>query len=199
MSEVANKLHHQPLALVSAALYVRQLRERKTQITWKDYLKKLVDEEKRRLTEIKRSESKETISSMVYAAVLLAVRWIGENDSVMKHAFNFLSFVSYEPAPLYSVEAYVLHVDRDTFNIDRQILQSSLILSSDNHQILLISLHPIVHKIINIYISQYVKEDKNLPRIVLQMLVLPSNGLPFLAQYYLPILDRFIREQIVFQ
>lgn len=67
VSEVANKLDNQPLALVSAALYVKQLRDSKVQITWKDYLKKL-DEEKRNLSEMKQSESKEVSSSTAYAA-----------------------------------------------------------------------------------------------------------------------------------
>lgn len=190
VSEVANKLDNQPLALVSAALYVKQLRDSKVQITWKDYLKKL-DEEKRNLSEMKQSESKEVSSSTAYAAVSLAVRWIGENDSVMKHAFTFISYVSHEPVPLYSVEAFVLHVDRDAFKTDQRIQQCSLILSLDDGQIHSISLHPIVHKIINLYISNYVKEDKNLPRIVLQMLVLPR--LPFLGQYYISHLKSFYK------
>lgn len=190
VSEVANKLDNQPLALVSAALYVKQLRDSKVQITWKDYLTKL-DEEKRNLSEMKQSESKEVSSSTAYAAVSLAVRWIGENDSVMKNAFTFISYVSHEPVPLYSVEAFVLHVDRDAFKTDQRIQQCSLILSLDDGQILSISLHPIVHKIINLYISNYVKEDKNLPRIVLQMLVLPR--LPFLGQYYISHLKSFYK------
>ena len=187
VSEVAKKLDHQPLALATAALYVRQLRKSKAQFTWKDYLKQL-DEEKRNQTKIKQIGSND-ISSSMHAAVSLAVRWTGENDSVLKHAFTFLSFVSHEWLALKPLHAFIVHVDRDAYKIIQKIQQCFLIFSLDEDEISFVSLHPIVHDIIKLYVSHYVKEDKNHPRIVLQMLVIPR--LPILGQYYIPHLKSF--------
>ena len=57
VEKVAKELDYQPLALASAAFYVKQLRETKasSQFNWRDYLNKL-DEGKRNLTEMKLCE-----------------------------------------------------------------------------------------------------------------------------------------------
>ena len=187
LSEVAKKLDHQPLALATAAFYVKQLRESKAQFTWKDYLKQL-DEEKHNQTKIKQIESK-AMSSSMRAAVSLAVRWTGENESVLKHAFTFLSFVSHEWLAFKPLHAFIVHADQDAFKIIQKIQQCFLLFSLDEDEISFVSLHPIVHDIIKLYVSQYVKENKNHPRIVLQMLIIPR--LPILGQYYIPHLKSF--------
>ncbi|XP_028416213.1 uncharacterized protein LOC114540131 isoform X1 [Dendronephthya gigantea] len=191
VSEVAKELDHQPLALVSAALYMKKRRDKKMQITWKGYLREL-DQEKRNLAKMKQGEYTNAFFSTMYAAVSLAIRWIGENDSVMKHAFTFFSFLSHEPLPLSSVGAFTQHIDRGAYSTYEKIEECSLFLSSEHGELVLISLNSIVHTIINLYISNYVEKDENLPRIVLQFLVLPGSS--FLNLYYVPHLKSFYKE-----
>ena len=135
VSKVAKELDYQPLALASAAFYVKITRQSKAsaQFTWSDYLKKL-NEGKCNLTEMKLSEvNKPAYSLTMSTAVLLAIEMFAEGDTVLKHEFKFLSYVSYEPLLLETVVSYVVSVNKrnDKDDVSLRILQCSLILSSD--------------------------------------------------------------------
>ena len=81
VSKVAKELDYQPLALASAAFYVKQLHESKasSHFTWKDYLTKL-DQGKRNLTEMKLSKVNQAYTLTMSTAVLLAVKSFAERD-----------------------------------------------------------------------------------------------------------------------
>ena len=175
VGKVAKELDYQPLALASAASYVKQrwTGKESAQFTWEDYFK-IFNEERHNLAA---SEINDTNSLTMYTAVRLAVRLAGESDPVLKHAFTFLSFVSHEPLPLHLVENYILHVDQNgnNANIRLRIRECFLVLPSDDTRVLSISLHPVVHDVIKLYIPHDVEDRKSpTPGIVLQMLIQPK-------------------------
>ena len=201
VSEVAEILDYQPLALASAAFYVKQLRESKAspQFTWKDYLKKF-DEGKRNLTEMKLSKVNQAYSLTMSTAVLLSVKTLAENDPILKHAFTLLSFLSHKPLPLDIIARFVTGIEKysDEQNVRLQILQCSLILSSENQKSVLISLHRVVHDSIQLYISNDIEVNTRprVPLYVLQLLLehkhVLDNGavlIPHLEAFYVKTKD----------
>ena len=177
VSKVAKELDYQPLALASAAFYVKQLRESKAsaQFTWKDYLRKL-DEGKRNLTEMKlRDVNKPAYSLTMSTAVLLAVKMFAESDLVIKHAFTFFSYVSHKAQSLQVVVSYVLRVDKgnDKEDVALRICQCSLILPSDDQNVVSVSLHRVVHDSIKLYIAHGTKGNtkSRVPLYVFQSLL----------------------------
>ena len=175
--KVAKELDYQPLALASAAFYVKQLRETKASphFNWGDYLNKL-NEGKRSLTEMKLSEvNKPAYSLTMSTAVLLAVKTFAESDPVLKNAFTFLSFVSHEAQALDVVVSYILHVDKenDKDNIRLTVSQCSLILVSDDQKVFSISMHRVVHDNVKRYVASCKKENtkSRVPLNILQILL----------------------------
>ena len=84
--EVARVLDYQPLALASAATYVREVRNNKLtpNFSWDDFLKKL-DKGKAMLSGCNPSYKK----SMTATTTLSAKKTIA-TDKVLEHIFNFL-------------------------------------------------------------------------------------------------------------
>ena len=201
VNEVAEKLDYQPLALASAAFYVKQLRKSKAspQFTWKDYLKKF-DEGKRNLTEMKLSKVNQAYSLTMSTAVLLSVKMFAESDPILKHAFTLFSFLSHKPLPLDIIARFVIGIEKcnDEQNVRLQILQCSLILSSENRKSVLISLHRVVHDSIKLYISNDIEVNTRprVPLYVLQLLLehkhVLENGtvlIPHLEAFYVKTKD----------
>ena len=194
VGKVAKELDYQPLALASAAFYVKLLRENQasSHINWKDYLNKL-EEGKRNLTEMKLTEvNKPAYSLTMSTAVLLAVTTFAESNPVLKHAFTFFSFVSHEHLALDSVVSYVHGVDRekDKDDVRLMIVQCSLILVSHDRKVVSVFLHRIVHNSIKDYIACVNTENKNEPHSPLNILQLLMDEkctlelIPHLKEFY---------------
>ena len=163
VGKVAKELDYQPLALASAAFFVKLLRENQasSHINWRDYLNKL-EEGKRNLTEMKLTEvNKPAYSLTMSTAVLLAARTFAESNLVLKHAFTFFSFVSHEHLALDGVVSYVHGVDKekDKDDVRLMIVQCSLILVSRDRKV--VFLHRIVHNSIKDYIACVKTENQN--------------------------------------
>ena len=159
LGDVAQQLDYQPLALAAAAVYVKQVRQTKVSpdFSWNDYLQKL-EEGKRQLTEEELRDINPTDSLTMTTAVLLAVQKAAEADVVLSRAFRLLSLVSHESLPLEVAINYVLLVDeaQDKEQVGVKIRKCSLIIPED-HEIVSIRLHRVVHDAIKIYVN---KEDK---------------------------------------
>ena len=176
VGKVAKELDYQPLALASAAFFVKLLRENQasSHINWRDYLNKL-EEGKRNLTEMKLTEvNKPAYSLTMSTAVLLAVATFAESNPVLKHAFTFFSFVSHEHLALDGVVSYVHGVDKekDKDDVRLMIVQCSLILISHDQKVVSVFLHRIVHNSIKDYIAFLKTENKNKPHPPLNILQL---------------------------
>lgn len=203
VEKVAKELDYQPLALASAASYIKQLRERNasSQFNWSDYLDKLY-EGKRNITEVKLTEVNESAYSLTLStAVLLVLKYFADSDHVLKHVFTFLSFVSHEPIPLHLVENYVLDASlltdvslstSDIGNIRLRIRECFFILPSDEGGVSSISLQNVVHDIIKLTIKNDGDDEKSsVPGLVLQTLILPRIQvnekilIPHLESFYI--------------
>ena len=127
-------------------------------------------------------------------AVLLAVKTIAESDVILRDAFTFLSYTSYEAQSLEVVVKYVLHVDkkRDKEDVGMRIQRCSLIISSKDFKVVSILLHRIVHDCIKLYIAgTKINGRLRAPLIVLQLLLRHKCALcekaliPHLKAFYL--------------
>ncbi|XP_028414907.1 uncharacterized protein LOC114537996, partial [Dendronephthya gigantea] len=107
LDEVAEKLDRQPLAMAAAAVYMREVTNSCPDFSYRDYLRKL-EKGKRSLTEQRLQKiNSAAYSSTMSTAVLLAVEKCAENYTILQHAFNLFSLISFEPLPLDLVVKYV--------------------------------------------------------------------------------------------
>ncbi|XP_028414916.1 uncharacterized protein LOC114538004 [Dendronephthya gigantea] len=149
--EVAEKLDRQPLALAAAAVYMRQVNEIRSDFSWPDYLEKL----KRGRREFTEKRLKQTnsaaYSSTMSAAVLLAVTKCQEENTILEHAFNLFSLISFEPLPLDLVVKYVQQEEEelDAEDIILPIKHCSLFVHVGNKGGD-IRLHRVVHDVIKL-------------------------------------------------
>ena len=139
---VAKALDFQPLALACAALYMQRIRHSKP--SWKKYLQKLKEGERKK-TERVYVEASQTYPSTMTQAVALAVANAAE-QKVMMHTLHFLSVIAPEPIPLSYVVHYVKGCmpDEDEDLLYSTIRSSSLILCGDDGS-KDIRIHQVIH------------------------------------------------------
>ena len=156
--KVAKALDYQPLALASAATYVKKIRESKGSTTfgWKKYLEKL-EKGMRALTEKELTNTNRSYPKSMTAATTLSVERAITSDSVIKNAFTFLSVCSPQLLHLDILMNYILNVDKD---LDReeigiQIQGYSLLLFEERENGVYIRQHQIVHDVIKSVIKEH--------------------------------------------
>ncbi|KAJ7372194.1 hypothetical protein OS493_020623 [Desmophyllum pertusum] len=112
--EVVQALDYQPLALASAGIYVRQVRQNKatSNFDWNGFLKKL-DTGQRGTTEAILSETNPSYQNSMTAAITLAVEKQMTSDKVIDHTFRFLYLCAPQPLSLDIVIDYILDVDEE--------------------------------------------------------------------------------------
>ena len=147
--EVAQALDYQPLALASAATYVKQVRQNKTtsNFGWKDYLEKL-RKGQRCKTETILSETNPSYPNSMTAAIALAVEKVMISDKIIDHTFNFLSLCAPQPLSLDIVINYIPNVDKDVEDkelICMRIKRCSLLLFEEDESGVYIRVHQVVH------------------------------------------------------
>ena len=149
---VAQALDYQPLALASAATYVKQLRQRKitSNFGWKDYLEK-VESGQRVTTETILAETNPSYPKTMTAATTLAVKEMMTSDKVIDHTFSFLSFCAPQPLSIDIVINYILNVNEEIPNkemIITRIQRCSLILLEEEDSVVYIGVHQVVRDVI---------------------------------------------------
>ncbi|XP_028412853.1 uncharacterized protein LOC114535744 [Dendronephthya gigantea] len=152
LEEVAEKLDRQPLAMAAAAVYMKQVIKSSPDFSWRDYLGKL-EKGKRGLTEKRLQQiNSAAYSSTMSTAVLLAVEKCTENNTILKHAFNLFSLISFEPLPLDLVVIYIRQqdIDIDVEDILLEMQFSSLFLHVGNEE-KDVRLHRVVHDAIKTF------------------------------------------------
>ncbi|KAJ7370379.1 hypothetical protein OS493_032555 [Desmophyllum pertusum] len=155
--EVAQALDYQPLALASAATYVRQVRQNKatSNFGWNEFLKKL-DTGQRGTTEFILAETNPSYQNSMTAATTLAVKTQMTSDKVIDHTFRFLYLCAPQPLSLDIVISYILDVDeeiKDKEMISMMIQRCSLLLFEEEETGVYIRVHQVVHDVINIVIE----------------------------------------------
>ena len=144
---VAHALDYQPLALASAGVYVRKVRNTNPNFGWEGYLEKL-EKGKRELTEKELAKVNSIYpNSMTVATKILET--VMDSDDIMKHAFTFLAFCAPEPLRLDVLTTYFVnaHGELDEEDIGIKIQRSSLLLIENDDDVN-IRLHKVVHDIV---------------------------------------------------
>ena len=146
--KVAQALDYQPLALASAGVYVRKVRNTNPNFGWEGYLEKL-EKGKRELTEKELANVNSIYPNSMTAATKIALETVMGSDDIMKHAFTFLAFCAPEPLRLDVLTTYVVNADEelDEEDIGIQIQRSSLLLIENDDDVN-IRLHKVVHNIV---------------------------------------------------
>ena len=165
--EVANALDYQPLALASAATFVKQLCDSKpsSNLGWRDFLEKL-DEGQRKNTETFLSNTNASYPYSMTTAIALAVEKSMLSDRVLKHAFNIISICAPQPLNLDIVTNYIQKVDENSdmntegeFNdkdvIGLRICKNSLLLLEEDNGESYVRIHQVVRDVIQRLIKQH--------------------------------------------
>ena len=146
--KVAHALDYQPLALASAGVYLRKVRNTNPNFGWEGYLEKL-EKGKRELTEKELAKVNSIYPNSMTVATKIALETVMDSDEIMKHAFTFLAFCAPEPLRLDVLTTYVVSADEelDKEEIGIQIQGSSLLLIEKEDDVN-IRLHKVVHDIV---------------------------------------------------
>ena len=152
-NKVAEALDHQPLALASAAMYVKEVRKNKLtpNFGWKDYLKKL-EKGQRCATETIHAETNPSYQKTMTEAITLAVEEAMASDKVINHTFTLLSLCALQPLSLEIVINYILNMDdklqdKEAISVSR-IQRCSLLLFEKERGVNYIRVHQVVHEAI---------------------------------------------------
>ena len=156
---VARELDYQPLALASAATYVKQLRQSKrfSEFGWNDFLRK-VEKGQRDATETLLTETNPCYKKSMTTATTLAVREVMQADRIIDHALSFLSLLSSQPLNVDIVVNYILSVDEgitDEEMIIMKLQRCSLILSHEDELGFHIRVHQVVRDVVSSLIKGY--------------------------------------------
>ena len=106
--KVAHALDYQPLALASAATFLKQLCDSKpsSNVGWRDFLEKL-EEGQLQNTEAFFPNTNASYPYSLTTAIALAVEKSMSSDRVLKHAFSVISLCAPQPLNLDIVTSYV--------------------------------------------------------------------------------------------
>ncbi|XP_015763057.1 PREDICTED: uncharacterized protein LOC107342117 [Acropora digitifera] len=170
--KVAHALDYQPLALASAATFVKQLCDSKpsSNLAWRDFLEKL---EKGQLknTETFLSNTNASYPYSMTTAIALAVETSMSSDRVLKHAFNVISLCAPQPLNLDIVTNYIQKAEEnsvvntegefeDTDVIGLRIRKSSLLLLEEDNGEFYVRIHQVVRDVIQRIIKQYSETER---------------------------------------
>ena len=90
--QVAHALDYQPLALASAGVFVRKLRNTYPAFGWEGYLEKL-EKGKRELTEKELAKVNGVYPNSMTVATRVAVEAVMASDQIIKHRFQLSRFL----------------------------------------------------------------------------------------------------------
>ena len=158
---VAHALDYQPLALASAGVYVRKVRNINPNFGWEGYLEKL-EKGKRELTEEELAKVNSIYPNSMSAATKIALEMVMGSNEIMKHAFTFLAFCAPKPLRLDVLTTYVVnaHGELDEEDIGIQIQGSSLLLIERVDDVN-ICLHKVVHDIVKSLVKDQMEANEH--------------------------------------
>ena len=170
--KVALALHYQPLALTSAATFVKQLCDSKptSNLGWRDFLEKL-DEGQLQNTETFLLNTNASYPYSMTTAISLAVEKSMSSDRVLKHAFNVISLCAPQPLNLDIVINYIQKAEENSdmstggeFNdkglIGLRIRKSSLLLLEEDNGESYVCIHQVVRDVIQRLIKQQSETER---------------------------------------
>ena len=157
--QVARELDYQPLALASAATYVKQLRQSKrfSEFGWNDFLTK-VEKGQRDATETLLTETNPCYKKSMTTATTLAIKEVMQSDRIIDHALSFLCLLSSQPLNADIVVNYIVNVDegiKDEEMIIMKLQRCSLILTHEDEFGFHIRVHQVVCDVVKFLIKGY--------------------------------------------
>ena len=159
--KVAQALDYQPLALASAATYVREVRQT-SNFGWKDYLAKL-ETGQRNVMEKFLAEVNPSYAKSMTTATTLAVETAMESSKIMHHTFNFLSLCAPQPLSVNIIEDFITIVDKEIQDIEMirlKIQRCSLLMFERDETDVYIRVHQVVHNSIKTLAAAH-SDDKH--------------------------------------
>ena len=152
IKEVAQALDYQPLALASAATYVKQVRQNKAtaRFSWYDYLEK-INKGQRATTETILAEINPSYQESMTTATRLAVEKAMTSDKMIHHTFSLLSVCAPQPVSQDIVINYIFNNDeeiQDKEMIAIKIQRCALILNGEGESGAYIRVHQVVYDVI---------------------------------------------------
>ncbi|XP_066017100.1 uncharacterized protein [Pocillopora verrucosa] len=167
--KVAKTLDYQPLALASAGVYMKKVRESKVarSFGWEEYLEKL-ERGMRALTEKELTKTNSSYRKSMTVATKLAIERAVNNDSIVKSAFTLLSLCSPQLLHLDIIKNYILndqnpHLDKE--EIALQIQGNSLLLFDERESEIFVSVHQVVHEVSKSVINEFQEPDGHVQRV----------------------------------
>ena len=170
--KVAHALDYQPLALASAATFLKQLCDSKpsSNLGWTDFLEKL-DEGQLKNTETFLSNTNASYPYSMTTAIALAVEKSMSSDRVLKHAFNVVSLCAPQPLNLDIVTNYIQKADensdiktegefKDKDVIGLRIRKSSLLLLEEDNSEIYVRIHQVVRDFMQRLIKQHSETER---------------------------------------
>ena len=158
---VLDALDYQPLAIASAALYVRFLHDREgtdigfASLTWESYVKQL-DKGISQATEEVYEDTKMNYPQSVTSAVPLTLQKLVKN-AIFERVFQFLALCSQAPIAIDVIVKYVMEMepDIDEFHTAAEISKCSLLIpDADNPA--LVRVHRVIHEVMK---SHFIKKN----------------------------------------
>ena len=170
--KVAHALDYQPLALASAATFVKQLCESKpsSNLGWRVFLEKL-GEGQLKNTETFLSNTNASYPHSMTTAIALAVEKSMSSDRVLKHAFHVISLCATQPVNLDIVTNYVQKAEessdvntvgefKDKDVVGLKIRKSSLLLLEEDNGDVYVRIHQVVRDVIQRLIKQHSETER---------------------------------------
>ena len=170
--KVAHALDYQPLALASAATFVKQLCDCKplSNLGWRDFLEKL-DEGQLENAETFHSNTNASYPYSMTTAIALAVTRSMSSDTVLKHAFNVISLCAPQPLNLDIVTNYIQKAEENSDVSTRsefmnkdviglRIRKSSLLLVEEANGEVYVRIHQVVRDVIQRHIKQHSEAER---------------------------------------
>ena len=170
--KVAYALDYQPLALASAATFVKLLCENKpsSNVSWRDFLEKL-DEGQLKNIETFLSNTNASYPYSMTAAIELAVEKSMSSDRVLKHAFNIISLCAPQPLNLDVVTNFIQKAEENSHVnkggefknkdvIGLRIRRSSLLLVEEGNGEVYVRIHQVVRDVIQRLIKQHSETER---------------------------------------
>ena len=156
---VARELDYQPLALASAATYVKQLRQSKrfSEFGWNDFLRK-VEKGQRDATETLLTETNPCYKKSMTTATTLAIKEVMQTDRIIDHALSFLCLLSLQPLNADIMVNYIVSVDEGIKDEEMMIMKlqrCSLILTHEDEFGFHIRVHQVVCDVVKSLIKGY--------------------------------------------
>ena len=165
--KVAEALDYQPLALASAGVYVRKIRESQVQshrtFGWKEYLEKL-EGCMRALTEEELTKTNPCYKKSMTVATKLAIERAINNYSIIKSAFTLLSLFPPQPLHFEILMNYILNDKNpcsDKEEIALQIQGNSLFMFEKRENGNFVRMHRVVHEVSKSVINESQEPDEH--------------------------------------